>query len=72
MRAQASFHANDARWQLLERVFETQTPDPPSKSDLPVSREADEVKYFLANVDADNCQWRSIGLRLRFHYCFSC
>jgi hypothetical protein len=54
MRAQAGFHANDARCQLLESVFETQAPDPPSEGDLPVDAEPDEVKHFLANVDADN------------------
>jgi hypothetical protein len=36
VRAQAGFHTNNARWQLLKRVFETQSPDLPSEGNLPV------------------------------------
>jgi hypothetical protein len=38
MRAQAGFHANDARSQPLEGVFETQSPDLSPEGNLPVSR----------------------------------
>ena len=52
--------------------FEAQAPDPLSKGDLPVAPESDEVKHFLADVDADNCQVRPIGFCLPLHCCFSC
>jgi len=54
VRAQAGFHTNDARRQLLECVFETQSPDLPSEGNLPVNAEPDEVKNLFANVDADH------------------
>jgi len=40
--------SNDARWQLLERVFETYSLDFLPKGNLPVGAEPDEVKYLLA------------------------
>src|SRR5438477_3390512 len=49
VRAQASFHANGAPRQFLERVFETQSPDLSAECDLPVDAESDEVKHFLAD-----------------------
>jgi hypothetical protein len=54
VRAQAGFHADDARRQLLEGVFESQSPDLPPQGNLPVDAEPDEVKHFLADVDADD------------------
>jgi hypothetical protein len=48
--------ANDARWQLLERVFETQSPDLPPEGNLPVDTKPDDVKNLLAYVDADDRQ----------------
>jgi hypothetical protein len=54
MRAQASFHANDARWQLLERVFKTQSRYLPAEGDLPIDAQSDKVKNLLADVDADD------------------
>jgi hypothetical protein len=53
MRAQAGVHANDARWQLLEHIFEAQPPDLPAKGDCPISAQANEVKNLLADVDTD-------------------
>src|SRR4029077_922549 len=47
MRAQTSFHADDARRQLLERVRETQSLDLPSEGNLPVDAEPDDVKNLL-------------------------
>src|SRR5215831_19650639 len=35
MRAQAGFHGDDASRQLLEGIFETQSPDPPAEGNLP-------------------------------------
>jgi hypothetical protein len=43
MRAQAGFHGDDARRQLLEGIFETQSPDPPAEGNLPIGGEPDEV-----------------------------
>jgi hypothetical protein len=54
VRAQAGFHADNARWQLLKRVFETQSPDLSSEGNLPVDAERDQVKHLLTNVDADH------------------
>jgi divalent metal cation (Fe/Co/Zn/Cd) transporter len=34
--AQAGFHAHDARWQLLEHIFEAQPPDLPAKGNCPI------------------------------------
>jgi hypothetical protein len=56
MRAQASFHANDARRQLLERVFETQSPDLPAEGELPINTQSDDMKNLLADVDANDRQ----------------
>jgi len=53
MRAQAGFHANDARWQLLKHIFEAQPPDLPAKGDGPIDAQANEVKNLLADVDTD-------------------
>jgi len=53
MCAQAGLHANDARWQLLEHIFETRAPDLPAKRDCPIGAQANEVKNFLANVDTN-------------------
>lgn len=53
VRAQTGFHANDARRQLLERVFETQSPDLPPEGNLPVDAQPDKVKNLLADADAD-------------------
>src|SRR5262249_1788215 len=50
--AQASFHADDARLQLLVRVFETQSPDLLPEGNLPVDAKPDNVKNLLADVDA--------------------
>jgi hypothetical protein len=54
MSAQAGFHADNARRQLLEGVSEAQSPDPPAEGNLPVGGEPDEVKHVLADVDADH------------------
>ena len=51
--AQAGFHAHDARWQLLEHIFETRPPDLPAKGDCPIGAQANEVKNFLADVDTN-------------------
>src|SRR6516165_3288809 len=67
MRAQAGFHADDARRQLLEDLFEIQSPDPPPEGDLAVDAEPDEVKYVLADVDADDREWRRRRFRLWLH-----
>jgi hypothetical protein len=72
VRTQASFHANDTARQLLERIFESQSPDLSAKSDLPISAKADEMKYILADVHTNHCQRCCVGRRLRFHHCFSC
>jgi hypothetical protein len=53
MRAQAGFHANDARWQPLKHIFETQPPDLPTKRDRSIGAQSNEVKYLLADVDTD-------------------
>ena len=58
MRAQASFHANDTRWQLLERVFETESSDLLTKGDLPVDTQSDDVKNLLADIDTDDRERR--------------
>jgi hypothetical protein len=47
MRAQAGFHGDDARRQLLEDVFE-------SEGNLPTGGEPDEVKHIFSDVDADH------------------
>ena len=67
MRAQASFHADDARRQLFEDVAETQSLDPPSEGNLSVGSDADEVKYVLADVDADDRKWRRRRFCLWLH-----
>jgi hypothetical protein len=54
MRAQAGFHGDDAWRQLLEDVLESQSLDPSSEGNLPIGGEPDEVKHFLADVDADD------------------
>jgi hypothetical protein len=56
VRVQASFHADDARLQLLECVFETQSPDLLAEGNLPVDANPDDVKNLLADVDADDRQ----------------
>src|SRR4051794_38763821 len=71
MRAQAGFHADDTSGPLLERPFEIQPPDLLAKSNLPVGPEPDQVKNLLADIDADDGQWRCRGLRVWFHRCFS-
>jgi hypothetical protein len=53
MRAQAGFHANDARWQLLERIFGAQPSDLPAKGNCPIGTQSNEVKNLLADVDTD-------------------
>jgi hypothetical protein len=53
MCAQAGLHANDARWQLLEHIFEARPPDLPATGDCPIGAQANEVKNFLANVDTN-------------------
>jgi hypothetical protein len=47
VRAQTGFHANNSRRQLLERVFETQSPDLPAEGNLSVDAQRDEAKTFL-------------------------
>jgi hypothetical protein len=56
VRAQAGIHGDDARRQLLEGIFETQSPDPPAEGNLPVGGEPDEVmvKHLFSDVDADH------------------
>jgi len=54
MRTQASFHADDTRWQLLEGVFETQSPDLFTEDDLPIDSQPDDVKNLLADIDTDD------------------
>jgi hypothetical protein len=66
MGAQAGFHADDARRQLLEDISETQAPDLPSEGDLPIGAQSDEVKNLLTNVDANDRQGRRVGLHLGF------
>ena len=56
MRAQAGSHTNDARWQPLERVFETQSPDLSPEGNLPVDPQPDDMKNLLADIDADDRQ----------------
>jgi len=56
MRAQAGSHTNDARWQPLERVFETQSPDLSPERNLAVDPKPDDVKNLFADIDADHRQ----------------
>src|SRR5262245_40973454 len=72
MRAQTSFHANDTRWQLLERVFETESSDLLTKGDLPIDTQSDDVKNLLADIDTDDRERRGTKVLLRLHCCFSC
>jgi len=72
MGAQAGFHADDARRQLLEDISETQAPDFFSEGDRSIGAQANEVKHLLADVDTDDRQGCRVSLRLRFHRCFSC
>ena len=58
VRAQARFHADHARRQLLERVGERQPLDLAAERDLAVGVEADDVEDFLADVDADRTRRR--------------
>jgi hypothetical protein len=60
VRAQASFHADDARRHLLERRRETQALDLPSEDNLPVDAKSNQVKDLLADVDADNHRQRCL------------
>jgi hypothetical protein len=48
MCAQAGSHGDDARRQLLEGIFETQSPDPHAEGNLPVGGESNEVKHLLS------------------------
>src|ERR1700731_1590504 len=72
VRAQTGFHADDARRQLLERVFETQSPDLPAKGNLAIGAQSDEVKNLFADVDANDRRGRRVVFHLRLHRCFSC
>jgi len=56
MRAQAGTNTNDARWQPLERVFETQSPDLSPEGNLPVDPQPDDMNNLLADIDADDRQ----------------
>jgi hypothetical protein len=58
--------------QLLEGIFETQSPDPLAEGNLSISGEPDEVKHLLSDVDADHDRARHVGLHPRLHDCFSC
>ena len=60
VRAQARLHADDARRQLLERICESQPLDLPAEGNLAVGAEPDEVKNLLADIDADDRQWRCV------------
>ncbi len=62
MGAEARFHADDARWQLLERLDQGQSLDLAAERDLAVSAEADEVEDFLADIDADRGKWCNGGI----------
>src|SRR5580704_16567149 len=53
VRALASFHADDTRRQLLERLFETLSLDLPAERNLPINTQSDDVKNLLADVDTD-------------------
>ena len=53
VRAKACLHSDHTRWQLLEGLGQRQSLDLAPKSNLAVNAEADDVKDFLANVDAD-------------------
>ncbi len=64
MRAEGSFHADDARRQLLERVSQTQSPDLLPEGNLRVGAEPDKVRYVLTDVDADNRERRRCRHRL--------
>jgi hypothetical protein len=54
VRAQAGFHADDARWQLLEGVFEAQPSGLLTEGDLLIGTEPDAVKHLLTDVNADD------------------
>jgi len=54
MCAQAGSHGDDARRQLLEGIFETQSPNPHAEGNLPIGGEPNEVKHPLSDVDADH------------------
>jgi len=68
VRTGARFHADDTRWQVLERLDQRQTLDLAAERDLAVSAEANEVEDFLADIDADRgkrCNGGIHGLLLR-------
>ena len=62
MGAEASLHADNASRQLLERLLERQAADFTSERNLTVSAKADEVKDFLADIDADRGEGRINGI----------
>jgi hypothetical protein len=51
MRAETSFHRDDARWELLERRLEGKALDLPSQNQSAIRAESDEVENLLADVD---------------------
>jgi hypothetical protein len=72
VRAHASLHADGAWSQLLERIFETQSPDLPAEGDLPIDTKPDQVKNFLADVDADDRPGTLCWIPFSASSCFSC
>jgi hypothetical protein len=65
VRAQPSFHADGAWSQLLERIFETLSPDLTAEGDVPIDVKPDQVKNLLADVDADDRHGRCAGSHFR-------
>jgi hypothetical protein len=54
MRAETSFHPDDARWELRERRLEGKALDLLSQNQSAIGAESDEVENLLADVDPDN------------------
>ena len=65
MCAEAGFHADHTRWKLFEGLGQRQPFDLATQNNLAVSAEADDMKDFLADVDADRGQGRCSSLLLR-------
>jgi len=62
--AQISFHANDARRQLLDHILEAHSHDFPAQGGLPVGSYSDRVKTFLpmsTPITARSVVVRSVG-----------
>jgi hypothetical protein len=72
VRAQTGFHPDDTARQVLECVFENQSPDLPADGDLAVVAQSDEVKNLFADVDTNDRQGHCVEFHRRLHRCFSC